>query len=132
MAAGVITIGHDSGGPRTDIIREYEGHATGFRATTPIEYADALEIIFNEIDNVKKTNKFDPYNMVVTARKSVSRFSDDVFAQEFLLVLQDMIQENIENVQLRNKYSNTSATIETRNKTKTRKSTALLQEKKRH
>jgi glycosyltransferase involved in cell wall biosynthesis len=50
MAAGAITVAHDSGGPRADIVVPYSGVPTGFLATTPAQYADALEAIFSAVD----------------------------------------------------------------------------------
>jgi len=43
MAAGAVPVAHDSGGPREDIVVELDGLPTGFRATTPEQYARACE-----------------------------------------------------------------------------------------
>merc|ERR1719453_1759199 len=39
MAAGLITIGHDSGGPKEDIIVPMGGEITGYRASDVASYA---------------------------------------------------------------------------------------------
>ena len=47
MAAGLITIAHDSGGPKSDIIIPFEGLPTGLLATTGEQYADAMHRAFS-------------------------------------------------------------------------------------
>jgi alpha-1,2-mannosyltransferase len=48
MAAGVITIAHDSGGPKLDIVVPASGPAkVGFLASTPEQYADAMREVFS-------------------------------------------------------------------------------------
>ena len=43
MAAGLVTVAHNSGGPRDDIIAA----GTGMLAVSPEEYADAFEVAFS-------------------------------------------------------------------------------------
>ena len=45
IAAGLITVAHNSGGPRMDIVRE----GCGFRASTPEEYAHVLARIIRRV-----------------------------------------------------------------------------------
>merc|ERR1719259_615079 len=42
QAAGLITVAHDSGGPKLDIVVPWEGRATGLLASTAPSYATAL------------------------------------------------------------------------------------------
>ncbi|KAF9598324.1 hypothetical protein IFM89_026613 [Coptis chinensis] len=42
MAAGAIPIAHNSAGPKMDIVLEEDGHQTGFLASDPDEYANAI------------------------------------------------------------------------------------------
>ncbi|KAJ7505759.1 mannosyltransferase [Mycena galericulata] len=42
MAAGVIPIAHNSGGPRDDIVVPFQGEITGYHATTPAEFASRI------------------------------------------------------------------------------------------
>ncbi|KAJ3319066.1 asparagine-linked glycosylation protein [Blyttiomyces sp. JEL0837] len=42
MASGLITVAHNSAGPKMDIVVDYEGGKTGYLATTAEEYAEAL------------------------------------------------------------------------------------------
>lgn len=50
MAAGVVTIAHNSGGPQCDIVVPWgnrnNAQRTGYLAAKPDEYADVLELIF--------------------------------------------------------------------------------------
>ncbi|KAL3944743.1 MAG: hypothetical protein SGBAC_001162 [Bacillariaceae sp.] len=64
MAAGLLTIAHNSGGPQTDIV---EHASTGFLATTQEEYAEAIhQALLLE----------HPEEMRQKAQESATRFSD--------------------------------------------------------
>ncbi|XP_071524390.1 GDP-Man:Man(3)GlcNAc(2)-PP-Dol alpha-1,2-mannosyltransferase, partial [Panulirus ornatus] len=77
MAGGLIMVAHDSGGPRMDIVVEYEGQPTGYRATDVESYAQAIKTILESTDE-------DRNNMRISARNSVDRFSDIQFEISFL------------------------------------------------
>ncbi|XP_015916483.3 GDP-Man:Man(3)GlcNAc(2)-PP-Dol alpha-1,2-mannosyltransferase isoform X1 [Parasteatoda tepidariorum] len=79
MSAGLITIAHDSGGPKMDIISTAENQRTGFLANDVITYADALEKVF-------KTGYDDLYKIRSAARESVDRFSDEKYEETFLYI----------------------------------------------
>jgi alpha-1,2-mannosyltransferase len=84
MAAGLLTIAHNSGGPKADIIVPFKGHRTGFLAGTVEEYADAMLQALN----------MDPADMLEmrgNARASSLRFSDEVFCSS----LQKSVAESI-------------------------------------
>ena len=73
MAGGLLTIAHDSGGPKSDIIVDVTGSAaTGFLATTAEEYAEAmhkaLTLDTKEADAMRQRAKI-----------SAERFSDEAF-----------------------------------------------------
>ncbi|KAI8116866.1 GDP-Man:Man(3)GlcNAc(2)-PP-Dol alpha-1,2-mannosyltransferase isoform X1 [Lucilia cuprina] len=77
MAAGIIMVGHKSGGPLLDIIETSEGSQNGFLATDAIEYANCiLAIIYN--------TKEDNDRIRQAARSSVERFSEKEFEINFL------------------------------------------------
>eukprot|EP01083_Nonionella_stella_P232959 821279_1 len=95
MSNGLITIGHDSGGPKSDIITvpiptlddkhdmhdKHEKHQrTGYLANTEDEYVKAMYDIFQLNDEEKKRIRH-------AAELSCERFSDDVFMHEFKLYL---------------------------------------------
>jgi len=80
MAAGLITIAHNSGGPKSDILLPYgeKKLKTGYLASSEEEYADAMYNALRNGPNCKE-------NMALRkrARCSAQRFSDEVFNQSF-------------------------------------------------
>jgi len=76
MAAGVIPIAHKSGGPKEDIVIDFQGHPTGFLAAIEEEYSQQIERILSM--NEDRRNEIQK-----NARKSASRFSDEEFASRF-------------------------------------------------
>ena len=76
MSAGLITIAHASGGPKSDIVVPFEGKPTGMLASNVEEYAKAMFAAFN-MDEKSASE------MRQNARLSVARFSDDVFNRTF-------------------------------------------------
>lgn len=80
MAAGLLVVAHDSGGPKADIVVPLDGEPTGFLASKPEGYADAIyQALTQDVNNTMAMRK--------RARQSARRFSDDVFAQSFKLAL---------------------------------------------
>lgn len=87
MAAGLIIVAHQSGGPLCDIIETSQGSRTGFLATEPIQYARAiLEIIALDKDERKK--------IIEAARASVERFSEREFEKTFLRTIDPLMIED--------------------------------------
>ena len=76
MAAGVIPVAHDSGGPRADIVVPWHGKPTGMLASSAASYADAIHSILSLPEE-----EFGAIQL--SARASVSRFSDAAFQQAF-------------------------------------------------
>ncbi|CAJ1945238.1 unnamed protein product [Cylindrotheca closterium] len=64
MAAGLLTIAHNSGGPKTDIV---EHGVTGFLATTAEEYAQVIH---------QALQQKNPEEMRQKAQQAATRFSD--------------------------------------------------------
>ncbi|KAK4317887.1 hypothetical protein Pmani_011066 [Petrolisthes manimaculis] len=77
MAGGLIMVAHDSGGPKMDIVIEYEGQSTGYRATDVESYAQAMKTILESSDETRSSLR-------TAARNSVDRFSDRQFELSFL------------------------------------------------
>jgi alpha-1,2-mannosyltransferase len=73
MAAGIVVVAHNSGGPRTDIITH---GVTGYLATTVEEYAQALYTALTLPPS-------SALRMRTAAQQSSLRFSDEVFATTF-------------------------------------------------
>ena len=74
LAAGLITVAHDSGGPKIDII---DNGVNGFLATDFVSFAETLEKIVN-LDE-KQLNE-----IRIKSRESVDRFSELQFEKLFL------------------------------------------------
>ena len=78
MASGAIIVADDSGGPRMDIIKDWEGQAVGYLATTAGEYAKAIEEIYKM--------KWEQQVKIATAARAAvdERFSVEAFQKGFL------------------------------------------------
>jgi alpha-1,2-mannosyltransferase len=76
MAAGVVPIAHDSGGPRADIVVPFHGHTTGHLAATEGQYADALAAVFT-------APRAEVLATAAAGRACVARFSDEEFLLSF-------------------------------------------------
>lgn len=77
MASGSIILAHDSGGPKMDIVVEWEGKPTGFLASDEKSYAAAMETIFALSPEERSV-------ICHNARHSTSRFSEKYFENGFL------------------------------------------------
>mmetsp|Transcript_18933 Transcript_18933/g.32439 ORF Transcript_18933/g.32439 Transcript_18933/m.32439 type:complete len:108 (-) Transcript_18933:138-461(-) len=87
MAAGLLVIAHNSGGPRADIVqqaRRDNGDATttrtGFLASTAKEYAEALH-------EALSLSKDDAMGIRERARRSANQFSDEMFSKRLRTAL---------------------------------------------
>lgn len=90
MAAGVVTIAHDSGGPKADIIGPgYRGAKVGYLATTPSQYAEAMASILKTYYTAQGSGGEGGADapallgMTRAARDSSARFSDHHFRTAF-------------------------------------------------
>lgn len=77
MAGGCIILAHDSGGPKMDIVIEWNGKLTGFLASDIKSYADAMETIIALSPEERSA-------ICHNARQSVGRFSESSFETGFL------------------------------------------------
>ncbi|CAJ2512130.1 Uu.00g077550.m01.CDS01 [Anthostomella pinea] len=82
LAAGLISVVHDSGGPKLDIVTEVDGQPTGFHATTEAEFAEGYE---------KALSLPDPLAVRLRARQSSKRFSEEEFAKRWLAQLEKLV-----------------------------------------
>nr|XP_033338871.1 GDP-Man:Man(3)GlcNAc(2)-PP-Dol alpha-1,2-mannosyltransferase isoform X1 [Megalopta genalis] len=89
MAAGLIVVAHASGGPRADIIETQPGSQNGFLAEEAEEYATIMAHIIGMHPEDRNAIK-------MTARASVSRFSDEVFEREFLRTIEPFFRQKQE------------------------------------
>lgn len=83
MAAGLITIANNSGGPKADIIKTDIDNQTGFLASAVIEYAT----IISDIINMNNDERMIIRN---SARTDVGRFSSETFEKEFIRVIEPL------------------------------------------
>lgn len=85
MAAGCITLAHNSGGPKSDII---EPGVSGFLAATKDEYAEALSMIFSPTFRDTAAMR----EMQKQARARALQFSDAAFAEGLVRHMTPMLR----------------------------------------
>lgn len=85
QAAGLISVVHDSGGPREDIVVDLGDGATGFRATTEDEFAAAFEAAFALPEEEKVA-------MRLRARQSARRFTEEEFSRKWIAQVERLVQ----------------------------------------
>ena len=88
QAAGLISVVHDSGGPREDIVIDLGDGATGFRATTEDEFAAAFEAALALPVEEKIA-------MRQRARVSARRFSEEMFADLWTGQVERLVDVNV-------------------------------------
>ncbi|KAL0031056.1 hypothetical protein WJX77_001677 [Trebouxia sp. C0004] len=88
MAAGVVPIVHDSGGPRADIVKpermRHGWQTTGYLCTTEEQYANA-------ITEVLCMDQQDRLKIAAAARQRAAKFSDQQFEQDFVKAIQPLL-----------------------------------------
>eukprot|EP00053_Salpingoeca_punica_P010768 m.96377 g.96377 ORF g.96377 m.96377 type:complete len:474 (-) comp15485_c0_seq1:41-1462(-) len=78
MAAGLITIAHNSAGPKMDIVVDYKGQKTGLLANTEETYAAAMHKVLSMTESERSA-------IQAAARASVQeRFSEEEFGRLFV------------------------------------------------
>ncbi|CAB4438639.1 unnamed protein product [Rhizophagus irregularis] len=88
MAAGLIPVAHNSGGPKMDIVIPYNDNITGYLASTPEEFATKIANVFSLSEEEYK-------NVQINARENViGKFSESVFQESILNLLGPILQEN--------------------------------------
>ncbi|EED23838.1 alpha-1,2-mannosyltransferase (Alg11), putative [Talaromyces stipitatus ATCC 10500] len=85
QAAGLISVVHDSGGPREDIVINLNGEGeTGFRASTEKEFAAAFE-------DALALPKGEKIAMRSRARRSALRFTEEEFARKWVVEIEKLV-----------------------------------------
>ncbi|KAH8899717.1 GDP-Man:Man(3)GlcNAc(2)-PP-Dol alpha-1,2-mannosyltransferase [Thozetella sp. PMI_491] len=82
QAAGLISVVHDSGGPKLDIVTEIDGQPTGFHATTSTEFAQGFE---------KALSLRNPLEVRQRARLSAKRFTEEEFAKKWTAQMEKLV-----------------------------------------
>ena len=85
QAAGLISVVNDSGGPKRDIVIEYDGGPTGFHASTAKEYSQAF-LKALKLSSEEKTA------MRIRARSSAKRFSQAQFDRGWIDVAENLVK----------------------------------------
>jgi len=88
MAAGLITIAHNSGGPKSDIITPFGGERrkTGYLASSEEEYAKAM---YEALDGLSVVESL---SVRRSAQESSKQFSDEVFTASFKSLIMPILK----------------------------------------
>lgn len=98
MAAGLLVIAHNSGGPAMDIVQTFSGLETGFLACSEEEYAQKMELAMDVLSD--QTGK--GYNIRENGRNSIDRFSDECFSAAVELHFSHFLGLDIQRVLVEN------------------------------
>ncbi|KAF6816809.1 alpha-mannosyltransferase alg11 [Colletotrichum sojae] len=82
QAAGLISVVHDSGGPKLDIVVEVDGQPTGFHATNAREFAEGYE---------KALSIKDTLPIRLRARRSAKRFTEEEFDKKWIAEMEKLV-----------------------------------------
>ncbi|KIX95263.1 uncharacterized protein Z520_09180 [Fonsecaea multimorphosa CBS 102226] len=85
LAAGLIPVVHNSGGPKLDIVVPFEGQPVGFHAETEDEFADAFA-------RVTAMSPQERYAMRLRGRASTKRFTEAVFAGKWVEQMEILVR----------------------------------------
>ncbi|XP_065058510.1 GDP-Man:Man(3)GlcNAc(2)-PP-Dol alpha-1,2-mannosyltransferase-like [Rhopilema esculentum] len=86
MAAGVIALAHDSGGPKLDIVTKWNEEKTGFLASDVTGYSASISEIFQK-------DREEREEIRQNAKESVQhRFSEKIFEDEFLKCTEHLLR----------------------------------------
>ncbi|KAI9885408.1 MAG: hypothetical protein M1823_002792 [Watsoniomyces obsoletus] len=85
QAAGLISVVHNSGGPKMDIVVDYDGGVTGFHATTASEFAAAFTKALSLPEE-------ETLAMRLRARASAKRFTENMFARGWLEKVEQLVE----------------------------------------
>lgn len=87
MAAGLVTVAHNSAGPKLDIVGE-EGESRGFLAESAQDFAKKILYVLDHYEDEKQM-----IQLRNRARKHVQMFSDQVFVQEYMKIFGSFIEK---------------------------------------
>lgn len=88
LAAGLIPVVHDSGGPKLDIVVPYEGKPTGFHAETDEQFA----IGFGKVLSMSDEERME---MRLRNRSSAKRFTEEAFARKWIARMEELVKMQI-------------------------------------
>ncbi|KAJ9646126.1 uncharacterized protein PV06_01956 [Exophiala oligosperma] len=85
LAAGLIPVVHNSGGPKLDIVVPYQGKEIGFHAEADEDFAAAFA-------RVAALDREERLAMRLRCRASTSRFTEEVFARKWAEEMETLIK----------------------------------------
>lgn len=85
LAAGLIPVVHDSGGPKLDIVVPYEGKPTGFHAETDEQFAAGFGTVSAMSDGER-------LEMRSRNRESAKRFTEEAFARKWIAEMEELVR----------------------------------------
>lgn len=88
LAAGLIPVVHNSGGPKLDIVVPYDGLPIGYLAETDDEFAAA----FGTIAAMSPEERL---AMRLRGRESAKRFTEQVFASHWIREMETLVQKQV-------------------------------------
>lgn len=77
LAAGLIPVVHNSGGPKEDIVVPYQGKDTGYKCESEEDYAVAFKRVLVDLTDEER------HQMRLRCRESSRRFTGEVFDREW-------------------------------------------------
>ena len=89
LAAGLIPVVHDSGGPKLDIVIPYERQPTGFQAETDEQFSQGFGTVFS-------MNQQERLKMRLRCRESAKRFTEEAFARKWVAEMEEQVELQIE------------------------------------
>lgn len=102
QAAGLISVVHDSGGPKLDIVIDIDGEPTGTWTSLPLRQRDRSNIFSTLGFHATNVDEFaecygkalsvpNPLAMRLRARKSAKRFTEAEFARDWLVQMERLV-----------------------------------------
>jgi alpha-1,2-mannosyltransferase len=88
LAAGLIPVVHDSGGPKLDIVVPFEGKPTGYHAETDEQFSAAFRKVFGLSDEERLA-------MRLRNRESAKRFTEEAFGRKWIREMEELVQAQI-------------------------------------
>lgn len=77
LAAGLIPVVHNSGGPKEDIVVPFEGKEIGYKCETEKDYSQAFAKVLVDMSNDERLA------MRLRCRESAKRFTGEVFSEKW-------------------------------------------------
>ena len=92
MASGLITIAHNSAGPKMDIVVPYKGQKSGFLAETEEEYSNCFYTVYKMNEQQRKVIRD-------AARQQVKKFSQQEFNKTFIEIFEELcLNKHLKNI----------------------------------